>query len=523
MTLRLLSRSRFAVRSVRRAPAILTAVLSLSMLSACSLSDLVSNTALPPSLTDPAIAKTAAGAFASYQGALLTFSNVLGGKFVSATTTTTTSAGDDPSYMYVVGLLTDELSLVPDASNAPGGFPTTGLAAVDNRSAPENDPTPNGISRISAYQTLYGQLQSIRAHSREARGMLVAYTADSTSALIGHMYAMEGYADVLLAELFCSGIPLSTVDPNGDFVLTRGFTSEEVYQHAVALFDSALTLAADSANIVSFATMGRARARLDLGDYAGAAQDAATVSTSYQYLLRYASTRPNYFLASLSTGNTWPGNESNREGTNGLQYWGDPRTDTVRTFASSPSTFRYIPRRWLQAGATPNTAGSWVNNGLAPLPIATGIEARLIEAEAAYHSGGDWLGMLNALRTSGFTLKDTVVGTLPDTMTVQDTLWNAGSGGFAGLPPLTDPGTDSGRVSLIFSERAHWLFLTGYRQGDLRRLVRQYNRPEETVYPVGPWGPTPPVAVYGTDTNAPVPLQEQQTNPQYGGCVNRDA
>jgi len=54
--------------------------------------------------------------------------------------------------------------------------------------------------------------------------------------------------------------------------------------------------------------------------------------------------------------------------------------------------------------------------------------------------------------------------------------WSAGSGGVAELAALTDPGTAEARVDLLFRERAFWFFLTGHRQGDLRRLIRQYGR-----------------------------------------------
>jgi len=35
-----------------------------------------------------------------------------------------------------------------------------------------------------------------------------------------------------------------------------------------------------------------------------------------------------------------------------------------------------------------------------------------------------------------------------------------------------DPGTQVGREDLLFRERAFWLFATGHRLGDLRRLAR---------------------------------------------------
>lgn len=56
------------------------------------------------------------------------------------------------------------------------------------------------------------------------------------------------------------------------------------------------------------------------------------------------------------------------------------------------------------------------------------------------------------------------------------------------LPDLIDPrqdadGTDSLRVDFLFHEQAFWLYLTGHRQGDLRRLAQAYHRSTELIYP----------------------------------------
>jgi len=126
-----------------------------------------------------------------------------------------------------------------------------------------------------------------------------------------------------------------------------------------------------------------------------------------------------------------------------------------------------------------------------PLVFASGTEARLIRAESELAQGGTaWLTTLNALREP------------------------------IGLPDLDDPGIDSARVSMLFKERAYWLFLTGHREGDLRRLVRQYQRLAVRVFPTGLYNGT--ARAYGSDVNAPVPAGERR-NPLYTGCKNRDA
>ena len=53
------------------------------------------------------------------------------------------------------------------------------------------------------------------------------------------------------------------------------------------------------------------------------------------------------------------------------------------------------------------------------------------------------------------------------------------------MDPLTDPGDLDARVDLLFRERAFWLFLSGRRLGDLRRLIEHYGRDPESVFPTG--------------------------------------
>jgi hypothetical protein len=88
------------------------------------------------------------------------------------------------------------------------------------------------------------------------------------------------------------------------------------------------------------------------------------------------------------------------------------------------------------------------------------------------------------------------------------------------LSDTTDPGTDTAEVSLLFRERAFWLYLTGHRQGDLRRLIRQYSRPQAQVYPTGVYTGGG-AGTYGTDVTAPIPASED-VNPLFHGCLNRD-
>jgi len=83
---------------------------------------------------------------------------------------------------------------------------------------------------------------------------------------------------------------------------------------------------------------------------------------------------------------------------------------------------------------------------------------------------------------------------------------------------LAEPATQEEGVDLLFSERAFWMFATGHRLGDLRRLIRQYGR-TATVFPSGTYIKG---GSYGGDLNLPIP-QEEGNNPNAVGCVNREA
>ena len=45
------------------------------------------------------------------------------------------------------------------------------------------------------------------------------------------------------------------------------------------------------------------------------------------------------------------------------------------------------------------------------------------------------------------------------------------------------PTAQNDAVDLLYKERAYWMWLTGHRLGDLRRLVRVYKRDSEAVFP----------------------------------------
>lgn len=448
---------------------ITASVVALGLLgSGCSLDDLVGTDQLPPEVTPPDITKTPLGAMAAYHGALLEFRNAFGGV---------------GGFIETTGLMTDELE-----------DPGVG-SHVDMRLLPEG-------STVGA--SIYSSLQKVRGQTAQAIGLLTDYVPDS-EALRGRMYALQAYTEIFLAELFCSGVPLSTLDYHGDFTYRPGSTTEEVYGHALALHDTASTLAGDSARFAHLARVGRARALLGLGRFAEAAEAVVEVPDDFRYTVSYTAANPTeeqgqHFATVLTSptggsGRLWSRSVGNREGMNGLDFVssGDPRTQTTATWGN-------------HARGTPiHHPSKYPTDGSGEIVLASGIEARLIEAEAALQDGdaATWLEKLNHLRrTAWITIEPATPGPLPD---------------------LADPGTEEERVDLLFRERAFWLFLTGQRQGDLRRLVRQYGRLPDQIYPTGFYygdPPRKPSIPYGSDVDLPVPPDEK-VNPYYTGCIGR--
>jgi hypothetical protein len=137
-----------------------------------------------------------------------------------------------------------------------------------------------------------------------------------------------------------------------------------------------------------------------------------------------------------------------------------------------------------------------------PTPILSGIDARMIEAEAKLKAGdvAGMMAILNALRAA------------PQ---------NLGAISTPVMTALTAPATQADAITLFFRDKAFWTYARGQRLGDLRRLIRLYGKAADgsDTFPSGPFfkGGT-----YGGDVNFPVTVDEQN-NPQFTGCTDRKA
>jgi len=451
-------------------------------LTACKPSSLI-DVKPPETVIDPSQVGTVTGAIQLRNSALLGMTYPLG------------SIGS--GMLALSGLLTDEL--------AEGGSPITG---VDERRV--NDPSYGA----QANGGLYIALHRARIRAQVARQALQLYANDAPGApraWQGEMYALEGYTVLWFAENFCSGIPLTSVPLVGEQQMTRGFTTQELFTRAIALFDSAMVVGADSAQYVNLARVGKGRALLGLGEFAAADSAVRDVPTDFVYLVRFTASGDYYNAFGYFLGYQY--RVQDHEGTNGLIWSTDPRTAIT---TAAPFGEMLVPAKY---NITPSGDLDPTMPQLgAPVRLADGLEARLIQAEAALAAGdASWLTTLNMLRAT--CVGSAACAPVPGITT-------------ANLPDtLTDPGSTAARQDLLFAERAKWLYLTAHREGDLRRLAHVYRRDRQTLWPTGQisspafpplYGtPTPENGKqYGTDVVFASNPSERASNPLYGGCYD---
>jgi hypothetical protein len=258
------------------------------------------------------------------------------------------------------------------------------------------------------------------------------------------------------------------------------------------------------------AKVGKARALMGNNNYAAAAALVAGIPTSFKYQTTFSLTTSGNiiwdqpFSQNRYTGaDSVEGNSRNLLVKNAIPFCSakDPRLPCTDLFTTTKKVGQ-------DGGTIMRTTTRF--GRLTAIDVVSGIDARLIEAEAALKANDvtTWLAKLNGLRTG------------PDRITQLDSGVTLTA---TSLPALAEPGTADARINLTFREKAFWTFSHGQRLGDLRRLVRQYGRPATQVFPEGPHYKT---SAYGSDVNLPIHTDEQN-NPKFkeagGACLDRNA
>jgi hypothetical protein len=418
----------------------IAAAVAVALLAACG--DLTKVEA--PDLVQPTALDDSAGAVVRRAGAIAQFAHAFAVQ-VSQT-----------------GLVSDEFT------DATGAFVVDRrMIAKGTNSYPFQDIS---LARIDALRAV----SSLEKYSPSAGGQ------------IGELFAIVGFTDLMLAENLCAPIPIANVQ-GGLPERPTSVARDSLLGHALAMFDSALAHAAPPDTVRFLAQLGRGRALLSLDRPDDAEEAVVDVPSSFRYEVPYTasiSTQSNTLYRDLAMRRNL--SVADGEGLNGITFisGADPRIGAELVGESSLGHPIYNFAR---------------NTGLgASIPLALGVQAALIRAEAALRHGdvAKWTAELDGIRATAMT---------------------------PSIQPLSaDSSTEadhSERVSILFRERALWLFATGQRHGDLRRLVRQYGRDQASVFPSGPYQGSG--LSYGTDVTF-VPLGEEP-NSDFTGCTDRSA
>jgi starch-binding outer membrane protein, SusD/RagB family len=385
--------------------------------------------------------------------------------------------------------------------------------------------TRNATDQRNSFPAVQGNTSDLAYHQLHYARRSLAETAEIFEEVLGNttdhryarMKALEGLTIVGLAEAFCGAVPLG--EARAGVVVSDGqpLTTNQLYEQAIIRFDAAIAsvgsqTSADHVVALRIARVGKARALLGLGRYADAATaigGVAGVPTNFIYFIEHSSnlTRQRNPLFALQDNRRYTVSDS--EGGTGMPFRSanDLRVPS-RQIAGASASVGFD-------NSTPLFRNGRYREFGANVPIADGIQARLVEAEASLHAGtGAWLTILNELRAEARALMTARYGAGSVDSLVYVQARND-------LPPLVDPGTQAARIDLLFRERAFWLYMTGTRMGDMRRLVRVYGRNAETVFPTGAWHKG---GTYGADVNFPIPFNEVfNPNFDHSMCVTTQA
>jgi len=322
----------------------------------------------------------------------------------------------------------------------------------------------------------YATLQIARRGAERAYTLIDGFADAAVSnkgLLKATVKAYGAYATLALSEGFCEA------------VLTPGQVqpASAALQAAEVLFTEAITLATavSSTDLLNMSRVGRARVRLDLGNFAGARTDAAAVPSGFVMLAtRGAGERQRWNLVFELQNNI--GSAVNRHGSVANNF----RGVTWQGVADPRVAVSAAANGFGSDGITPFFSHSKAMSRSEGQPIASYKEAQLIVAEAAARSGD-----LAAAR---------------DIIRARHTL--------AGIPGY-DPGntaTQNEVIAQVIEERKRELFLeAGHRLNDMLRFrATSFRIPfRGEAGSIHPSGVDHRGLAYGPTTCIPLPLAEK--------------
>lgn len=468
--------TRTSPRRWLRAAAVVLAAAGAAPLASCT-GDVLS--VEDPDIINPGDVRSAAGADAVRLGALSRLSAAASGG--SAATNNPNDAGDN--LFLLGGLFADEW--------------INGDSFIARQEIDQRVVTPENSFLTASNRALH----RARLAAEQAVALLAEFSPATPAWQVAEMHFVQAYVVNILAEHFCSGLVFSTVVDGREQYATP-ISTTAAFERALKHADTGLALitgtTANDLRVKSALQVTRGRILMNLDRLADAAAAVTGVATSFRYqTLHSQTTESNYIYVRNNLNRRY--SVGNGEGTNGINFATarDPRVPVCQGGDAACRGIGVTLATRDDLGPIFHVQMLWPARET-PVTIVGGIEARMIEAEAQLRAPGanpaTALATLNAARTT-----------------------------VTGLAPLTDAGTDAARVNQLFRERAFWLFGRGHRVGDLRRLVRQYGRPANTVFPTGAWHKND--GAYGADVTLPIPTAERNNPALPAGeiCLDRNA
>ncbi len=347
------------------------------------------------------------------------------------------------SYVVTTGVLSNEFINASTWLN----LNTWGWKGLELHTIAGGCPAGRDATDIGAYSPL----QQARYLAEEGIRRIEGYPADQVTGkaeMLAQLNAYAGYSYVLLGEGFCEmAIDLGPLMP-----------LPQVFAKAEERFTTAITHAktAGNTNLELLATAGRARARLDKRDLAGAATDAERIPDNFVFNAEYSvvnGIRENRVF-NLNRRNRYLSVEPSAYANLRVGTVADTRVNTTDSGlrGHDDQTRHFFQNKY--------------NSAAAPIPMASWFEAQLILAEAR---PAEAVAAINRIRAK------------------------------QNLPAVT-PGADV--LAMVIEERRRQLFAEGHRFNDMLR--------HRIAFPTGfnhkgqAWGPI---------TCMPLPDQEKLNNP----------
>ena len=362
------------------------------------------------------------------------------------------------SFIVMGGLISDELE---------DGTETASRWVYDRRDVAPSDAVyaTDDCTGIGTYSPL----NKARASADNVFRLLSGWTDEemppevSRTELMANASAYGGYARVLLGEMFCQSV-ISHIEPDQTITYGPILTKEEMWQSADSTLTAALDLATQAGDeeLKNMILVGRARARLDLGDAAAAKADADLVPPDFVYNASSASRADRQHNRVFDASNPISGSSASVD----TQYYRmhDPRVPVDSTGDTTGAKVLFFAQLKYKSADQ-------------PIPIASGKEAQLISAEGEIAAGRyhDAVVKINAIRAR------------------------------LGVPAYSGPEDEASVKALLIEERRRNLFLEGQRLGDVQRFDIALKPAPGATFVFGD--------TYGTTTCLPLPDAERQANP----------